>query len=160
MKREATRSNAAQPDSSDILIFPFLKDSKNRDKMPTSTSLAVTLLLAIFSLPLARAETAAASAPTVTPIISPSAPKNAVSVSPVLLSFSIEGDGWPEWAAKAPKYNQRNEFFYSALKNLKDRTGTWPNVRVGANSEDRILFDKKIKVREILAVLERLTFIL
>jgi hypothetical protein len=47
---------------------------------------------------------------------------------------------------KAPSYSQRNEFFYNALQNLQARTGSWPDIRVGANSEDRTDFDEKIQV--------------
>jgi len=117
--------------------------------MSTSLSLAVTLLfLAITFVHAVPAPTSSSSTGTATisPYVGASAPKEAVDVSPFLISLSLEGDAWPQWAANAPNYNQRNDFFHKALQNLRDRTGSWPDIRVGANSEDRINFDKKIKI--------------
>lgn len=117
--------------------------------MSTSISLAVTLLLLAFSyVHAAPASSSNTGTTTVSPTVGASAPNNAVDVSPFLISLSIEGDEWPQWAANAPKFTSRNEFFYKALQNLHDRTGSWPDVRVGANSEDRTNFDKKVNVSD------------
>lgn len=105
--------------------------------------LSLTVLLSLLAI------SKAASTPSSTTIsakIDSAVPSNAVEASPQLISFSLEGDAWPQWAAKAPNFNTRNDFFINALKNLRDRTNAWPNIRVGANSEDRTAFDTMIKV--------------
>ena len=107
-----------------------------------ASSIYFLFLLSIFAL----SNAASTAPPSITADAAATAPSSAVHASPSLLSFSIEGDEWPKWAANAPNYNSRNEFFYNALKNLQERTGVWPNIRVGANSEDRTAFDAKIKV--------------
>jgi hypothetical protein len=81
---------------------------------------------------------------TISPKVPATAPSNAVAASSVLISFSLEGDQWPMWASVAPNFNTRNDFFFNTLQNLHDRTGAWPDIRVGANSEDRTAFDNRI----------------
>lgn len=124
--------------------YGFLKEKCQQHVLSPvmlSTQLALTLLLSFVS-----ASPSFPYSTAVTPFIAAQPPNNAVQVSPLLVSLSIEGDRWPDWAANGPSYAQRNQFFYNALENLKVRTGVWPRIRVGANSEDRTLYDDKIKV--------------
>jgi hypothetical protein len=110
-----------------------------------SPLLSLSVVFSLLSLSQC-ASTTTSSASTIYPKISSTTPGNAVGVSPVLLSFSLEGDAWPQWAANPPSYTSRNQFFYNALNNFHARTGSWPNIRVGANSADRTAFDAKVKV--------------
>lgn len=50
------------------------------------------------------------------------------------------GDRWPEWVSGP------NTFFINLLKNLGGITGRMPDVRVGADSEDRTTFDNSVNV--------------
>lgn len=63
------------------------------------------------------------------------APSVAPVINPSLFSLSIEQDRWIDWSGK----EQRNEFFYNTLDNLKALTGSPPGIRIGANSEVSIL---------------------
>lgn len=71
-----------------------------------------------------------------------SAPSAAQELSQTLISFSLEQDRWPDWAG----VDSRNEFTYSALKNLADITGIPPKIRVGANSEDHTVWSPTVTV--------------
>ena len=76
--------------------------------------------------------------------ISSCAPSTAVSVSQSLVSFSIEQDRWTDWVGTT----SRNEFFFNTLDNLKKFTGEPPQIRIGANSEDRTNFNQKVQVSD------------
>lgn len=69
-------------------------------------------------------------------------PSSAASVSPSLLSFSIEQDRWLDWAGET----SRNNFFFNVLENLQQITGSPPHVRIGADSEDHTVFNPDVKV--------------
>ncbi|KAF8349020.1 glycoside hydrolase family 79 protein [Amanita rubescens] len=68
-------------------------------------------------------------------------PSNALYLSPTLLSFSIEQDRWTNWSGIAA----RNTFFFNVLDNLRIKTGSPPYIRIGANSEDRTIFDPNVQ---------------
>jgi hypothetical protein len=126
-----------------------------------SSTMSRSLSLAVFSALLSSSYGASTPSPSSSNIITPNvqsiAPSGAVGVSPVLISFSLEGDKWPQWAANPPNFNAKNDFFHNALKGLRDRTGVWPNIRVGANSEDRTAFDDMIKVSLIISFVSTFT---
>ncbi len=75
-------------------------------------------------------------------VVTSDAPSNAVYLPPTLLSFSIEQDRWTNWSGIAA----RNTFFFNVLDNLRIKTGSPPHIRIGANSEDRTIFDPDIQV--------------
>ena len=81
-----------------------------------------------------------ASAVTVT--IPLSAPRNAPSVAPDLVSLSIEQDRWVDWAG----ITEKNQFFYNALDNLVQITNSPPFIRIGAVSEDLTNFSYDVEV--------------
>ncbi|KAJ7883049.1 glycoside hydrolase family 79 protein [Mycena olivaceomarginata] len=68
--------------------------------------------------------------------ISSSPGTSAPYISKSLISLSIEQDRWPDWAGTSSK----NEFFIQTLNNLKSITGAPPDIRIGANSEDKTNF--------------------
>ena len=68
----------------------------------------------------------------------PSAP----SVSPDLVSFSIEQDRWVDWAGTT----ERNQFFYNALDNLVQITHSPPFIQISADSEDHTIFGWDVQV--------------
>ncbi|KAF5382078.1 hypothetical protein D9615_004232 [Tricholomella constricta] len=74
------------------------------------------------------------------------APSNAASVSPSLFSFSIEQDRWTDWAGST----SRNQFLFNTLDNLGRLTGAPPDIRVGANSEDRTKFNAAIQATQLV----------
>ncbi|KAF8309013.1 hypothetical protein DL93DRAFT_2170653 [Clavulina sp. PMI_390] len=74
--------------------------------------------------------------------LSLSAPSNKQVLESNLVSFSIEGDRWPDWAG----VDEPNTFFLNCLSNLAKLTGAQPGVRVGANSEDRTLFNDSVPI--------------
>ncbi|KAJ3510881.1 hypothetical protein NLJ89_g4418 [Agrocybe chaxingu] len=78
--------------------------------------------------------------------ISLNAPQTAVSVSPSLLSFSIEQDRWTDWVGTT----SRNEFFFNALDNYKQLTGEPPQIRIGANSEDHTNFNPNVEFAQLI----------
>jgi len=53
------------------------------------------------------------------------------------------GDRWSDWVGTSTP----NTYFINLLNNLGELTGRMPDIRVGANSEDRTFFDKSVKVR-------------
>ena len=67
---------------------------------------------------------------------------DAVSPSPSFISFSIEQDRWTDWSGK----DERNDFFFNVLENLRFKSGAPPHIRIGANSEDRTIFDPNVQV--------------
>ena len=72
------------------------------------------------------------------------APDSAQNLSPTLVSFSIEQDRWPDWVGTdAP-----NDFTTSALQNYAELTGTPPDIRVGANSEDKTFWSPSVTINE------------
>ncbi|KAN0078231.1 glycoside hydrolase family 79 protein [Tylopilus felleus] len=84
-----------------------------------------------------------ASAVTVT--IPLSAPRNAPSVAPDLVSLSIEQDRWVDWAG----ITEKNQFFYNALDNLVQITNSPPFIRIGAVSEDLTNFSYDVEYEEV-----------
>ncbi|KAF7967476.1 hypothetical protein HWV62_34077 [Athelia sp. TMB] len=83
------------------------------------------------------------SAATFVNVSVPLSSSSAVTLSPSLVSFSIEQDRWPEWAGEATQ----NTFFYNALENLRQKTGEPPWIRIGADSEDHTNFNAATQVR-------------
>ncbi len=71
-------------------------------------------------------------------------PSGSQSLARTLVSFSIEGDRWPDWSG----VSSRNEFTHSALTTLGRLTGAPPKIRVGANSEDRTAWSPTVKTNE------------
>ncbi|KAF7975738.1 hypothetical protein HWV62_8721 [Athelia sp. TMB] len=87
--------------------------------------------------PIALAFALLTSAATHVKVSVPLSSYGAVTLSPSLVSFSIEEDKWPQWAGETA----RNTFFYNALENLRQKTGEPPWLRIGANSEDHTNFN-------------------
>ncbi|KAM5531319.1 hypothetical protein V8D89_015034 [Ganoderma adspersum] len=75
-------------------------------------------------------------------------PFGSQSLAPTLVSFSIEGDRWPDWSG----VSSRNEFTHSALTTLGKLTGAPPKIRVGANSEDRTVWSPTVTINEVDAL--------
>lgn len=71
-------------------------------------------------------------------------PAWAEKLSPHLAAFSLELDRWTDWAGE--EIGKPNEYFNQLLRNLGERTGHMPFLRVGANSQDRATVDLSIKV--------------
>lgn len=86
-----------------------------------------------------NATNATTSANVILPIIAPSSSQ---PLSNTLLSFSIEQDRWPDWAGT----DERNEFTHSALTTLARLTGRPPKIRVGANTEDKTVWDPTVTI--------------
>jgi hypothetical protein len=63
--------------------------------------------------------------------LSSTAPSTANSLDPALVSFSIEQDRWTDWTG----ISKPNQFVLNVLGNLKNKTGSTPWIRVGADSE-------------------------
>lgn len=72
------------------------------------------------------------------------APDSSQPLSQTLLSFSIEQDRWPDWSGST----SRNQFTFDALSTFARLTGRPPKIRVGANTEDRTVWDPTVTVRE------------
>lgn len=72
------------------------------------------------------------------------APYAAKTVSPTLISLSIEQDNWIEWAGTAAP----NMFFYNALDNLRQLAGEGLWIRIGADSEDHTNYNPDIQYAE------------
>jgi len=64
-------------------------------------------------------------------------PPYAEHLSPQLAGFSIEMDRWPDWAGQA--VGQPNEYTNQLLRNLGERTGAMPYLRVGGQFPDMSL---------------------
>lgn len=75
-------------------------------------------------------------------------PNTSQSLSPTLISFSIEQDRWPEWVG----VQNRNEFTFNALDNYARLTGEPPKLRVGADSEDRTTWSPDVDVSTVIEV--------
>ena len=73
-----------------------------------------------------------------------SVPSAAQTLSPTLVSFSIEQDRWPDWVGT----DSPNEFTTNALLNYAELTGTPPDIRVGANSEDHTVWSPSVTINE------------
>ena len=71
-------------------------------------------------------------------------PTWAEKLSPHLVGFSLEMDRWTDWAGK--EVGKPNEYFNQLLRNIGERTGQMPFLRVGANSEDRATVDLGVAV--------------
>ena len=65
-------------------------------------------------------------------------------VSPTVVGFSIEQDRWVEWS--------QSSFATNAFDNLRQRTGHSPHIRIGANSEDRTIYDSSVQVQSIFHI--------
>jgi len=75
--------------------------------------------------------------------VSVTAPTAATQVAPSLIGLSIEQDRWTDWAG----LNNKNQFFFNVLENLKDLSGEPPYIRIGGNSQDNTNFDPSVLVR-------------
>ena len=73
------------------------------------------------------------------------APSTAPKISQSLVSFSIEQDRWTDWAGTT----SRNQFFFNTLDNLRQLTGIPPQIRIGADSEDRTNFNPNVQVSRL-----------
>ncbi|KAM0542983.1 hypothetical protein ACHAPJ_012540 [Fusarium lateritium] len=71
-------------------------------------------------------------------------PEWAEKLSPHLAAFSLEMDRWTDWAGN--EVGKPNKYFNQLLRNLGERTGHMPFLRVGANSQDRATVDLNVKV--------------
>ncbi|KAF9878229.1 hypothetical protein CkaCkLH20_04267 [Colletotrichum karsti] len=76
--------------------------------------------------------------------VSKQRPEWAEKLSPNLAGFSLEMDRWPDWAGQ--EVGKPNEYFNQLLRNLGERTGHMPFLRVGANSQDRATVDLSLQV--------------
>ena len=70
------------------------------------------------------------------------APSSAPTLDPALTSFSIEQDRWTDWAGESAP----NAYFRQTLQNLQERSGAYPWIRIGANSEDHTDFNPSVEV--------------
>ncbi|KAJ7597554.1 glycoside hydrolase family 79 protein [Mycena floridula] len=95
-------------------------------------------------LPLSLSSLPAVSALTVSVPLSP--PTTAPTLSPALISFSIEQDRWTDWSGTT----SRNQFFFNTLDNLKQLTGQAPHIRIGANSEDHTDFNSDLEFSQTI----------
>ena len=59
-------------------------------------------------------------------------PAHAERVSPYLAAFSIEMDRWTDWAGE--EIGKPNEYVNQLLRNLGERTGRMPFLRIGGES--------------------------
>jgi hypothetical protein len=75
------------------------------------------------------------------------APPSAPLLSRSLVSFSLEQDRWGDWVGQG----EGNPFFFNTLNNLKQLTGEPARIRIGADSEDRTIFDPSVQVRLCLS---------
>jgi hypothetical protein len=80
--------------------------------------------------------------------ISQTPPITAVSVSPSFVSLSIEQDRWTDWVGNT----SQNEYFFNTLDNLQQLTGEPPQLRIGADSEDKTNFGDNVQVLCCLCV--------
>ncbi|KAK2463462.1 hypothetical protein APHAL10511_004548 [Amanita phalloides] len=95
---------------------------------------SLTLALSLFLTGRARADPPGVA-------FASNAPIGAAYLSPTLLSFSIEQDRWTNWSGTFA----RNGFLFNVLDNLRAMTGAPPLIRIGANSEDRTIFDSSVQ---------------
>ncbi|KAH9999196.1 glycoside hydrolase family 79 protein [Russula compacta] len=95
----------------------------------------VQLLLMVLKWAPCSAQCIAVTVPLTVP---PSAPV----LSRSFISFSLEQDRWADWVGQG----SRNPFFFNTLNNLKDFTGEPPRIRIGADSEDRTIFDSSVQL--------------
>jgi hypothetical protein len=115
---------------------------------------AVLLTLCLGSSGDRRVSRASAASTLVSVSIPLGTPPSSYTLARSLVSFSIEGDRWPEWSAVSRfphclsrmrlwlTQHYKNTLFHNALNNLAKITGRQPDVRVGANTEDHTLFDE------------------
>ncbi|KAF5364746.1 hypothetical protein D9758_009300 [Tetrapyrgos nigripes] len=89
--------------------------------------------------------TAHSSAVTVS--IPDAAPEGAPTVDGTLFSLSIEQDRWLDWAGNST--TGRNQFF-NTLDNIIQFTGAAPQLRIGADSEDRTDFKPGVQDAELI----------
>ncbi|KAL2287965.1 hypothetical protein FJTKL_04724 [Diaporthe vaccinii] len=71
-------------------------------------------------------------------------PAWAEPLSPHLASLSLEMDRWTDWAGA--EIGSPNGYANQILRNLGERTGSMPFLRVGANSQDRATLDLSVQV--------------
>jgi hypothetical protein len=70
-------------------------------------------------------------------------PSTAPTVTPSLVSFSIEQDRWTDWVGTT----SRNQFFFNTLDNLNQLAGVPPRIRIGADSEDHTNYNPAVQVK-------------
>lgn len=107
----------------------------------------VQLLLMVLKWAPCSAQCIAVTVPLTVP---PSAPV----LSRSFISFSLEQDRWADWVGQG----SGNPFFFNTLNNLKDFTGEPPRIRIGADSEDRTIFDSSVQVWPCLSLWHRWEF--
>ncbi|TFK35368.1 glycoside hydrolase family 79 protein [Crucibulum laeve] len=78
--------------------------------------------------------------------ISVTAPTSAATISTSLVSFSLEQDRWTDFSGTTA----RNQFFFNVLDNLKQLTGSPPNIRIGADSEDHTNFNPNVQFSQTI----------
>ncbi|KAF8309017.1 glycoside hydrolase family 79 protein [Clavulina sp. PMI_390] len=71
-----------------------------------------------------------------------SAPATKQTLDSNLVALSLEGDHWPDWAG----VDKPNTFFLNCLSNLARLTGSTPDIRVGANSEDKMQYNDSVPI--------------
>ena len=127
--------------------FPCTVGSTSLDEHPSSNMIFLRTISTQFRLPiplLILTTLKLTSAVTTVSISVPtSVPAGSQTVSPSLISLSIEADRWAEWIGTTSP----NTFMLNALLNLNTRTGIPPKIRIGANSADRTTFSPSVNVR-------------
>jgi hypothetical protein len=73
-----------------------------------------------------------------------SPPSTANRIAGDHVSFSLEQDRWLDWSGTT----SRNDFFFNTLDNLRQLSGVPPQIRIGANSQDRTNFNPNIDVSD------------
>lgn len=117
---------------------PFIRTLRGKVIIGISTLLVILIALSL-GLTLGfrtrdnkRSTTPEDAAPSSVAInLSSMAPSTAASLDPALVGFSIEQDRWTDWAG----ISKPNQFVLNVLGNLKNKTGSTPWIRIGADSE-------------------------
>ncbi|XP_006459562.1 hypothetical protein AGABI2DRAFT_201919 [Agaricus bisporus var. bisporus H97] len=78
--------------------------------------------------------------------ISIPAPNGSIQIPRNLIGFSLEQDRWVDWAG----LDERNQFFFNVLDNMKAISGEPPIIRIGANSEDHTNFNPDVKSPQLV----------
>lgn len=134
-----------------LFIYSFTIPHKRRASLSLAVySMRSQFLIALLSLSLSPSVFRGGVVDAVNVNVSiPIAPPNtSQSLSPTLISFSIEQDRWPEWVG----VQNRNEFTFNALDNYARLTGEPPKLRVGADSEDRTTWSPDVDVSTVIEV--------
>jgi hypothetical protein len=68
-------------------------------------------------------------------------PSCALALPANLCGFSIEADRFPDWAGNV---SSRNNYTFTLLNTLKQKTGVAPRIRVGGGTQDHIIYEAGI----------------